>query len=35
MSARKLEKALDEANATGRTVVSMKDDWVTIFPSIK
>jgi hypothetical protein len=29
----KLDKALDEANAKGWTVVSMKDDWKTIFPS--
>jgi hypothetical protein len=27
-----LDKALDEANAKGWTVVSMKDDWNTIFP---
>lgn len=27
----KLDKALDEANAKGWTVVSMKDDWKTIF----
>jgi phosphoserine phosphatase len=27
-----LDKALDEANARGWTVVSMKDDWRTIFP---
>jgi hypothetical protein len=28
----KLDKALDEASAKGLTVVSMKDDWQTIFP---
>ena len=28
----KLDKALDEATAKGWTVVSMKDDWKTIFP---
>jgi phosphoglycolate phosphatase-like HAD superfamily hydrolase len=28
-----LDKAWDEANAKGWTVVSMKDDWKTIFPS--
>ena len=28
----KLDKALDEAGANGWTVVSMKDDWATIFP---
>jgi hypothetical protein len=28
-----LDKALDEALAKGWTVVSMKDDWKTIFPS--
>jgi 2C-methyl-D-erythritol 2,4-cyclodiphosphate synthase len=27
----KLDKALDEANAKGWTVVSMKDDWKKIF----
>lgn len=27
-----LDKGLDEAAAKGRTVVSMKDDWKTIFP---
>jgi hypothetical protein len=27
----KLNKALDEANAKGWTVVSMKDDWKQIF----
>jgi phosphoserine phosphatase len=27
----KLDKALDEANAKGWTVVSMKDDWKTVF----
>jgi phosphoglycolate phosphatase-like HAD superfamily hydrolase len=31
----KLDKALDEANAKGWTVVSMKDDWATIFPPTK
>jgi phosphoserine phosphatase len=28
----KLDRALDEASAKGWTVVSMKDDWKTIFP---
>ena len=28
----KLDKALDEANAKGWTVVDMKTDWKTIFP---
>lgn len=28
----KLDKALDEATAKGWTVVSMKDDWLTIYP---
>jgi len=28
----KLDKGLDEAKARGWTVVSMKDDWKTIFP---
>jgi phosphoglycolate phosphatase-like HAD superfamily hydrolase len=28
----KLDKALDEATAKGWTVVSLKDDWATIFP---
>ena len=28
----RLDKALDEAGANGWTVVSMKDDWNTIFP---
>ncbi len=28
----KLDKALDEAASRGWTVVSMKDDWKTIFP---
>jgi hypothetical protein len=28
----KLDKALDEADANGWTVVSMKDDWAAIFP---
>ena len=27
-----LDKALDEANAKGWTVVDMKTDWKTIFP---
>jgi phosphoserine phosphatase len=31
----KLDKALDEANAKGWTVVDMKNDWKTIFPSVK
>jgi phosphoglycolate phosphatase-like HAD superfamily hydrolase len=31
----KLDKALDEATAKGWTVVSMKDDWATIFPPAK
>jgi phosphoglycolate phosphatase-like HAD superfamily hydrolase len=31
----KLDKALDEANAKGWTIVSMKDDWATIFPPAK
>jgi hypothetical protein len=30
-----LDKALDEAQARGWTVVSMKDDWKTIFPPEK
>ena len=29
----KLDKALDEANAKGWTVVDMKNDWKTIFPA--
>jgi hypothetical protein len=29
----KLDHALDEAHAKGWTVVSMKDDWKTIFPA--
>jgi len=29
----KLDKALDEANAKGWTVVSMKDDWKVVFPA--
>lgn len=29
----KLDKAWDEASVKGWTVVSMKDDWVTIFPT--
>jgi hypothetical protein len=28
----KLDKALDEATTKGWTVVSMKDDWKTIYP---
>jgi hypothetical protein len=28
----KLDKGLDEAKAKGWTVVSMKDDWKTIYP---
>jgi hypothetical protein len=28
-----LDKGLDEANAKGWTIVSMKEDWKTIFPS--
>lgn len=31
----KLDKALDEAAAKGWTIVSMKDDWATIFPTQK
>jgi haloacid dehalogenase-like hydrolase len=31
----KLDKGLDEAKAKGWTVVSMKDDWKSIFPSPK
>jgi phosphoglycolate phosphatase-like HAD superfamily hydrolase len=31
----KLDKGLDEAKAKGWTVVSMKDDWKTIFPTAK
>ena len=31
----KLDKALDEAKARGWTVVSMKDDWKTIYPPDK
>ncbi len=31
----KLDKALDEAKHKGWTVVSMKDDWATIFPPTK
>ena len=30
-----LDKGLDEAKAKGWTVVSMKDDWATIFPNAK
>lgn len=30
----KLDKALDEATAKGWTVVSMKDDWQTIYPPL-
>ena len=28
----KLDKGLDEAKSKGWTVVSMKDDWKTIYP---
>nr|WP_324614846.1 hypothetical protein [Hyphomicrobium album] len=31
----KLDKALDEANARGWTVVDMKDDWKVVFPAEK
>jgi len=31
----RLDKGLDEAKAKGWTVVSMKDDWTTVFPSVK
>jgi hypothetical protein len=31
----RLDKALDEANAKGWTVVDMKNDWKTIFPPPK
>jgi hypothetical protein len=31
----RLDKALDEAKARGWTVVSMKDDWTTIYPPAK
>ncbi len=31
----RLDKGLDEAAAEGLTVVSMKDDWKTIFPHEK
>jgi len=31
----RLDTGLDEANAKGWTVVSMKDDWKTIFPPEK
>jgi phosphoglycolate phosphatase-like HAD superfamily hydrolase len=31
----KLDKAWDEANSKGWTVVNMKDDWATIYPSKK
>jgi hypothetical protein len=31
----KLDKAWDEASAKGRTVVSMKHDWKTIFAPAK
>jgi hypothetical protein len=30
-----LDKGLDEAKAKGWTVVSMKEDWKTIFPAAK
>jgi hypothetical protein len=29
-----LDKALDKANSKGWTVVSMKNDWKTIFPTV-
>lgn len=29
----KLDKALDEASNRGWTVVSIKDDWNTVFPN--
>jgi hypothetical protein len=31
----KLDRALDQAAELGWTVVSMKDDWTTIFPPAK
>jgi phosphoglycolate phosphatase-like HAD superfamily hydrolase len=31
----RLDKGLDEANASGWTVVNMKNDWKTVFPSEK
>jgi len=31
----RLDKGLDEAKAKGWTVVSMKDDWKTVFPAVK
>ena len=31
----KLDKGLDEARAKGWTIVSMKDDWKTVFPSAR
>ena len=31
----KLDKALDEAKAKGWTLVDMKQDWKTVFPSEK
>jgi hypothetical protein len=31
----KLDKALEEANAKGWTVVDMKRDWGTVFPSVR
>lgn len=31
----KLDQGLDEANAKGWTIVSMKDDWKTIYPETK
>jgi hypothetical protein len=30
-----LDKGLDQANAKGWTVASMKDDWKTVFPSAR
>jgi hypothetical protein len=30
----RLDKALDEADASGWTVVEMKSDWETIFPEM-
>jgi hypothetical protein len=30
-----LDEALDEAEARGWTVISMRDDWRTIFPSVE
>jgi hypothetical protein len=31
----RLDKGLDEANAKGWTVVSMKDDWKAVYPSAR